>query len=83
MNLPEGVSKEEFLEAITEGVKQGVEDVVPVADIVEAIQDGITAAISSRDICDTIKAALEDRLPWPSEISTAIYQGTKKAMEDK
>lgn len=69
-------TKEEILSTI----RQAILDALPSRDaILEAISEGISLNIYRDDICK----AISDSMPFPSEITQALYEGAYKAIKHK
>lgn len=78
-----GLSREDLIAAVTEGVRLAFAEALSKIDLSEAITDGVDASISGSEIARAVEKGVSDSFPWPSEIGQAIWEGTKVAMQDR
>ena len=80
MKLPPGVTTEQFLEAVRQGVHDAVWQMIcqgtnaPCADFYDAIKEGIKKGTEE---------GIENAMPFPGDIKNAITDGVKEAMRGK
>jgi len=92
MNIPKNISREDFLQAVKEGVKEAILTMTESGDgyngliirepFLQAIKEGVEAAFPYFN-SDDFKETIQGCFPYPSEIHGAIYSGTKAALKDK
>jgi hypothetical protein len=78
------VSKEEYLAAVIEGIRQGIRDCMPSkSEIFEAIQQGTADALYCSGPSAAIKQAISDSFPFPGEITDAIFEGARDGVKGR